>query len=348
MNKLDRFKGSLVGGAVGDALGYAVEFYEYPEIVRIYGEKGITKYKLNENNKAVFSDDTQMTLYTANGIILNETHNDTDINYVAVCYKDWLRTQTYNVFDSEKAECSWLNDIPELCYQRAPGNTCINAILHGADGTAENPINNSKGCGGIMRVAPAGLYYSNPVEAGIKGAEFSAITHGHPLGYMPSFVMAYIISRITYEENPNLLKIILDSKEAVRKIYNDNEYISYLIDTIDKAILLSQNENNDVENIHSIGGGWVAEETLGIALYCCLKYEGDFDKAIISSVNHSGDSDSTGAIVGNIMGALYGYDRIPFKWKKNLELLETIVEIAQDLCEMNISHENWQKKYMTI
>lgn len=342
MNKLDSFKGCLVGGAVGDALGYAVEFYEYTEIVEMYGEMGITEYKLH-NNKALISDDTQMTLYTANGIILNEIHKD-NVNYVAVCYKDWLKTQT----NIEKAECSWLNSIHELYSQRAPGNTCINAILHGADGTAEKPINNSKGCGGIMRVAPAGLYYSDPIKAGVKGAEFSAITHGHPLGYMPSFVMAYIISRITYEENPDLLKITLDSKEAVRKIYSDTQYTSYLNNIIDRAIELSKNENSDVENIHNIGGGWVAEETLGIALYCCLKYEGDFDKAIISSVNHSGDSDSTGAIVGNIMGALYGYDRIPFKWKKNLELLETIVEIAQDLCEMNISDENWQQKYMTI
>ena len=64
---LDKIKGCMYGGAVGDALGFAVEFKRADEIFNTYGKSGITKYKLI-NNLAYISDDTQMTLFTANGL----------------------------------------------------------------------------------------------------------------------------------------------------------------------------------------------------------------------------------------------------------------------------------------
>lgn len=69
-----------------------------------------------------------------------------------------------------------------------------------------------------------------------------------------------------------------------------------------------------------------------IAVYCSLKYENDFEKAIIASVNHNGDSDSTGSVTGNILGVRLGYEAIPQKFKENLEMRDIIIEIADDLC----------------
>lgn len=80
---------------------------------------------------------------------------------------------------------------------------------------------------------------------------------------------------------------------------------------IDKAIDLANEDVDDLEAIRELGQGWVAEETLAIAIYCALKYSNDFDKALIASVNHSGDSDSTGAVTGNILGAYLGLSGIP-------------------------------------
>src|SRR5215510_9077630 len=100
---------------------------------------------------------------------------------------------------------------------------------------------------------------------------------------------------------------------------------------MEKAIKLSNSGKNDIEAISELGEGWVAEETLAIALYCSLKYINDFEKAIIVSVNHSGDSDSTGSVTGNIMGAIHGYQKLPEKFISNLELKEIIMEIADDL-----------------
>lgn len=108
-----------------------------------------------------------------------------------------------------------------------------------------------------------------------------------------------------------------------------------------------------MEAIREIGQGWVAEETLAIAIYCSLKYSDDFDKAIIASVNHSGDSDSTGAVTGNILGAYLGLKSIPQKYLDNLELKDVILEIADDLyndCKISeygsYHDEIWEQKYI--
>ena len=66
MGNIDKYRGCLLGGAAGDALGYAIEFDREEAIAARYGSRGIRDYQLDERGLAPFSDDTQMTLYTAN------------------------------------------------------------------------------------------------------------------------------------------------------------------------------------------------------------------------------------------------------------------------------------------
>ena len=80
----------------------------------------------------------------------------------------------------------------------------------------------------------------------------------------------------------------------------------------------------------ALGQGWIAEEALAIALYCSLAAP-NLEEAVILAVNHSGDSDSTGSIAGNICGALYGVESIPARWLDALELRDEITAIADDL-----------------
>lgn len=149
MKDIDKFRGCLIGGAAGDALGYAVEFLDEETIFSRYGENGITEYDL-VNGVAEISDDTQMTLFTANGLLLGTTRGMTRgimgsyPSYIAFCYKDWLRTQCEKYPLNEESPYSWLINIPELYNRRAPGNTCLTAIENGANGTIDEPINRSK------------------------------------------------------------------------------------------------------------------------------------------------------------------------------------------------------------
>ena len=376
---LDRIRGSLVGGAIGDALGYAVEFLQEDQIFRKYGSEGITEYDL-VNGKALISDDTQMTLFTANGILVGDTRlsmrgiGGDPKAYVPNAYLDWLKTQESDINSvnhheryTEKGGYSWLLDVPELYVRRAPGNTCLSALETRAkegyvDSFINSPINRSKGCGGIMRIAPLALkyrwgenFYGDIEQIDMEAAELSAITHSHSLGYMPSAVVSHIISRIlcSYDEM-SLKDMVLEARDSVSKLFAGDKNLPVLVDIINRAVRLSEEADaDDLDNIHALGEGWVAEETLGIALYCALKYQNDFSKAMITAVNHKGDSDSTGAVTGNILGALIGYTAIDSKWKKNLELLDVILEVADDLCHgcqmSEYSHYQdpaWITKYM--
>ena len=110
------------------------------------------------------------------------------------------------------------------------------------------------------------------------------------------------------------------------------EEVQQMLLWAEKAIALSENGVSDVQNIEEgLGGGWVAEETLAIALYAVLAHFGDFEAALTAAVNHGGDSDSTGAVAGNILGAAVGYETLPGHYKERLELLDVILHVADDL-----------------
>lgn len=353
---LDAVRGRMAGGAAGDALGYAVEFWREKRIFDTYGPEGITEYETDSRSgKALISDDTQMTLFTANGLLAGETRGlmrgiaGPPREYVKSAYYDWLKTQQSTMREvnrheryTEEGGVSWLLDVPELYSRRAPGNTCLDALTAKNDNRKDyirNPANNSKGCGGIMRVAPLALLYrpgenysGGLRELDLEGAQLAAITHGHSLGYMPAAAVTHIISRILTDENPDLKEIVLDARDMMEQIFAGDRHQEELIRIMNLAVELSENAADDLENIHALGEGWVAEETLGISLYCALRYKDDFSAGIIASVNHKGDSDSTGAVTGNILGALLGYSAMEEKWKENLELKDVILEMADDLC----------------
>lgn len=336
MNRLDRYQGCLLGGAVGDALGYPVEFDTRNAILSAYGPQGITDYVLADGI-AQISDDTQMTLFTANALLFSDTRRrigapgGTVEGATTACYRDWLRTQQepYPLPDGDYI--SWLVHIPELYHRRAPGNTCLAAIRQGAKGTIVCPINQSKGCGGIMRVAPLGLYLTRPEKAGMLAAQNAAMTHGHELGYIPAGVLGYCVSVLAHHENISILAAIQSGMDWAARQFSDAKHLPELTKLIEKAIHLAASEMSDAQAIRTLGEGWVAEETLAIAVYCALKYEHDFDRAIIAAVNHDGDSDSTGAVTGNLLGTRLGLTDIPQKYLEHLELQPVILELADDL-----------------
>ena len=100
---------------------------------------------------------------------------------------------------------------------------------------------------------------------------------------------------------------------------------------MNKAIAFAHSDKSDIDAINELGHGWVAEEALAIAIYSSIKHSDNFEDALICSVNHGGDSDSTGAITGNIMGTFLGFNKIPDYYVNNLEIKDIILEIADDL-----------------
>ncbi len=357
----DSIRGCLMAGAAGDALGYPVEFMSRRAILSQFGKDGITQFELDDDGKALVSDDTQMTLFTANGMLMGVTRGymrgigGAPEKYVDGAYLDWYYTQT-----GRKKEIlhdwhyTWLRDLPELAHLRAPGNTCLSAceaILNGC-----KVVNNSKGCGGIMRVAPMALLSAGYLARGENfysiadmdraGGEIARVTHKHPLGFLPAAMLTHLLYKLVPLAAETACEELEEiATETIGSLYNiyQGEFESdkhYLAQLTQQAITLARNGHSDEDNIRRLGEGWTGEEAWAIALYCALRHKHSAAAAIIAAVNHDGDSDSTGAICGNIMGAIYGYEALKrqrlfcppgMELESTLELSNLILALADDL-----------------
>jgi len=117
------------------------------------------------------------------------------------------------------------------------------------------------------------------------------------------------------------------------------------LDLLNKAVELAKDNDPPENALRQLGEGWVGEEAIAIAVYCSLVHKNDFRKAVCLAVNHNGDSDSTGAVTGNILGAYLGIEGIPAEWREHVELKDEIITLADDLLIGFEDSENWWNKY---
>jgi ADP-ribosyl-[dinitrogen reductase] hydrolase len=304
----------LYGGAIGDAFGYEIEFSSIATIQSRYGKAGLQQ-PVFHNGKLIVSDDTQMTMFTLEAI--NACDAQTPITEVVerirLAYVDWYHTQlknpeTYNYTGT-------IGRSKVLQVTRAPGNCCMSSMAGGGSGTPETPINDNKGCGGVMRVAPIGLFpekwdADQAFELAIRAA---AITHTHPTGYLSAGSLAAMICFLIQGKE---ISDAIEQMTSILKNYPRHEETSA---KIEQAIKLSSSEMNPLDAIETLGQGWIAEEALGIGLYAALKGE-NYTEVIQIAANHSGDSDSTASIAGQIYGVWKGAEKIPQEWMEALDI----------------------------
>lgn len=310
----DRAVGCLLAGAVGDALGGAVEFLSLPEIHRQYGPAGITDFDVAYGRRGAITDDTQMTLFTAEALATAAPPDR--LPALRAAYLRWLRTQ-----EERSPSGSGLLAVPELHSRRAPGNTCLSALVATRDGvlgTVTAPINDSKGCGGVMRAAPAGLVAADEREAFDLGCALAALTHGHPSGYLPAGVLAAAVHLLLRGVR---LDLALDAAVALAGRHPRHAETT---DALAAARRLAAAGRPSPRDLESLGGGWTGEEALAIAVCAALTAD-DLPDGLVLAVNHSGDSDSTGSLCGNLLGTLHGAHALPPRWYAELELGQLVV-----------------------
>jgi ADP-ribosylglycohydrolase len=319
----------LLGGAIGDALGAGVEFLSLSDIRKKFGPSGITELVEHDGRVGAITDDTQMTLFTAEALLGAKRRSasygiasfEGALHY---SYLRWLATQGERVElkpGARKLELRGLLwDCTDLHHRRSPGRTCLTALRAGEYGTPEKPINRSKGCGGVMRAAPGALW-------GFQGGKaIAAITHGHPTGYLTAGAFVVILNQL---KQGNGLEVGVEAAlERLRNELRADETVNALRRTRELAL---SDEPDEPATVERLGGGWVAEEALAIAVFAAWRAKGDFRRGVRLAVNHSGDSDSTGAIAGNLLGALCREAELPAEWVEPLEARDVIVQVAQDL-----------------
>lgn len=339
----ERYRGCLLAGAAGDALGAHVEFMSLTQILATFGEPGIRDYEVTYGRLGAITDDTQMTLYTAEGMLRAYTRMmDRGIgpsfrSVTARAYLRWLHTQGIrsSLLNPTTLD-GWLSTHRSLFDRRAPGNTCLSALrtMTSIDDKANN---DSKGCGAVMRVAPVGMLMAHWLNGDDRqarvaetfriGCDIAVVTHGHPSGYLTAGVLAVLVALLLKGDS---IEIALDDALAELCGHPGHEET---LRAIEAARALAQTRPGERTALTTLGEGWVAEEALAMSLYCALSAS-DIESGIVMAVNHSGDSDSTGSIAGNLLGAIHGEAGIPARWLDQMELCDVIGAVADDLASV--------------
>lgn len=331
-----RVRGCLLGGAVGDALGYPIEFTSLDRIRASHGPRGATGYVPGAHGAlGLISDDTQMTLFTVEALTTaHAREREKGIGgawsmLLREAYERWLETQSQPA--PGDSVTSGLLSEPWLYARRAPGNACLSGVAQmyapdpwlPLDGTPGRVNPDSKGCGTVMRSAPFGLV-DTADGAFAMAARGAQITHGHPTGYYAAGALAAIVAHLVAGDS--LEGSVLRALRLLERHPAHEETSAALREALD----LAAEGSPTAEKVESLGAGWVAEEALAIGVYSAL-VASDVKAALLLAVNHSGDSDSTGSICGNLLGARYGDHGLPHTWVQRVEGRATIAALADDL-----------------
>jgi ADP-ribosylglycohydrolase len=296
----------LLGLALGDALGWPVEFMSRPEILVKYGRLGIQA----PPDPALYTDDTQMTVAVAEALI-EAGHRDMDVLMGAVA-RNFI---------------GWKAD--PTTPRRAPGATSIrgvNALERGAP-WREAGVRDSKGCGSCMRVAAVGyIYQHEPGRLQSVARAQGVLTHRHPTSDAACIGAAYLI------------KLALDGVDPAEYPRRLLKFTGGYAPEFDAAIerVETSLEWPDAEAAMNAigptrGGGWIAEEAVALALFCVMRHPSDYVAAVRLGANISGDSDSVASIAGGILGARLGTLALPSDWVERLEDRERLMALAERL-----------------
>jgi ADP-ribosylglycohydrolase len=324
-SELDRFRGCLLGLAVGDALGRPTEFLPSVSAIRArWGTRGVQDFEATEDHPAgTFTDDTQMTIAAARALI-RAGHAGVEplMRTLADEFVAWARSPE--------------ND-------RAPGDACLRGCSALAAGVPwrKAGVAQSKGCGAAMRAAPFGLYFAGRSEALVAAAAAqSALTHRHPTGIASSVAAAAAVAFALRSDG--LDGLIGDVRAHVERI---EEHL--LIDVGCEPELahsvgiremtaaldcLEQSLGEDTDDVCALlGESWIGEEAVAAAIWCVLRAPGDFRGAVLRGVNSSGDSDSIACIAGAIAGAAGGVNAIASSWSRSVEKAALLERLASTL-----------------
>ena len=314
----ERIRASLFGGAIGDALGAEIEFWSLPQILERF-PNGVGEILPHDGRLGAITDDTQMTLFTAEGLIRAMVrgkgkgicHPPSVVHHALL---RWYLTQGGR--PAQEVDTVGLVADPRLHRRRAPGMTCMSA-LGAARTLGDLPRNASKGCGTIMRVAPVAFMGGDLREVEALAMETSALTHGHRTGQEAAAAWALILA-----------EVLSGAPVEAGATSVAGRFGSETRDAIRSA--LTAPRDGRPETVESLGGGWTAEEALGIALYAVLA-SSSFEEGLRIATTHAGDSDSTGAIAGNLLGLLYPQEVIAHPWRREIECADLIDRLARDM-----------------
>jgi len=347
------YRGCLLGMAVGDALGYTVDDKTLAEIQENYGPNGLLGYDLKESEYAQVTSYTQIAAFLCNGMLLALTRAKGEyLRWGKLALQEWTRSQHF-YRDPEQSYC-FLCKLPLFHRRHCRDARMLDNLRLQAYGTMDAPKNNYSAPGALTAGVAAGMLYRPeriaPERVGTLAGELIALTHGNPETFLSGVILAYSIAGILHDPSHTLAEHFMQAIEVtVRQYRSRYPQVETLSLQLRKAIALSQSvavtPQQGMEQLECLD----APRCLAGAMYACLVSPEDFDRAIITAVNHSGKSAAVGAVAGAIMGARLGMDALPAFYLESLECTDVLGILAEDMATgtpaLGLFDDTWDHKY---
>ncbi len=348
------YRGCLLGMAVGDAMGYTIDDKAWEEIQENYGPNGLLGYDLQAQEYAQITSYTQLAAYFCNGLLLGITRGKRDyLRYGKLALREWTRSQQFHR-DPEPSLC-WLAKLPQFRRRQCRDARMLDNLRLELYGTVDTPRNYNASPGAITAAVAAGLFYQpgrmQPEQVGVMSSELIALTHGCPETFLSGVVLAYALAGIVQEPEHSLEEQFLQAIDAMQGQFGEGfSQAENLARQLREVVLLAKSEDvtpqEGMERLHCLD----ADQCLAGAMFACLTSPEDFDRAIITAVNHSGASAAVGAVAGAILGAKLGEYALPEFYLESLDCADALCQIAEDmLCgtpAMGIFDDSWDHKYV--
>lgn len=302
MQQIERYRGCLLGLAVGDAVGTTLEFQSPGTFTPINDMVGGGPFRLQPGQ---WTDDTSMALCLAESLI--EQRGFVPTNQLEK-YWQWYReghlSSTGRCFDIGNTVRAALSE-----FQKTKETYC----------GSTDPRN--AGNGSIMRLAPVPLFFAgNPQEAIAKSAESSRTTHGTITAVDACrYLGALLVGAIQGVSREELLSSYYSPIPGYWQEYP-------LVAEIDEIAAGSFKRREPPE----IKGTGYVVKSLEAALWAFHRSQ-SFEEGCLLAVNLGDDADTTGAVYGQLAGAFYGEEGIPKRWRDRLAYRELIVSFAEQL-----------------
>ncbi|KAA2242639.1 hypothetical protein F0L74_08885 [Chitinophaga agrisoli] len=364
-NTESKIKGCILAGAIGDAFGAPLEGIRSLDKLREqYGKNGSHEFLPYQGHwdgaapaaLGVVTDDTTMLACTLAGIIEAGSRSRNDILQKQwQYYLAWGSRQEYgeNMAVFIHDDTTIPGYLHPFLYRCAAGKGTLAALLTGKRGSFLRPVQYdcmigdkrmnepNAGCGGMMRIAPVAFLYSHMdvVEMALNNA---AITHGHIDALNATAATAALISNCLQQQH--ITAALTATRESIKGL-SDNLPLLAAWTAAETAIAEYGVNMDTIELLGSANDSnpFLALPVLSQTVYCLLAASqapatADSFKAVIRlAANHSGDSDSVAAIVGNCLGAAWGMEALPADWVNVLTLKNELMTLTDGYLRMGIS-----------
>ncbi|MGW5738752.1 MULTISPECIES: ADP-ribosylglycohydrolase family protein [Streptomyces] len=324
-----RVRGTLLGAAVGDALGAPVDALSLEEIRAAHGAEGLTEPAAAHGRRGAVTAATQLTLFTVDGLIRAQVRRDTGAWHPPTdlhrAYRRWAATQSDWGPDERRKEDGWLAREEWLYSRRSPARACLLGFGDDTMGTLEAPKNpDEQGAEAATRSAPFGLLVGWEPQLVLQLAVECAVqSHGHPTAYLTAGAHTVLVHGLARGES---LDGAIQRALALLASRPGHQPVTDALKHALGAVRQGMPTPSRVEELMGDGG---AEGALAAAVYCALVGE-DIRHGLRLAVNHGGASAAAGGLCGALLGALHGETALPPGWLTELEGRATILELADD------------------